>query len=185
MVHNNVRALNIGAEEDEEVFDVDLLVEDNLTKTEKRVTKIPGVDIELPGSLTFGVSAKWRNYVASFVFVHYVNSLGYKLSYDQFDSVNVKIKGGEIHQGINLGNSIRLGIGVEQLILGLGVAFAETFREEIIDTRETPKIDDRNRFFIPFISLGGGFKLSSRFRLDYVINPLSSSFLRFSTSYRL
>ena len=35
MVHNNIRALNLDAGEDEEVLDVDILVEDNLTRTEK------------------------------------------------------------------------------------------------------------------------------------------------------
>jgi len=185
MIHNNIRALNIGAEEDEEVLDVDILVEDNLTKTEKRITEIPGIDIELPGSVTLGFSTKWDNYVASIVFIRYLNSLGYNLSYDQFDSLNVKVKGGDIHQGINLGSAFRVGIGVEQLILGLGIVFAETFREEVIDTREAPKIDDNDKFFIPFLSLGGGFRFSSRLRFDYIINPFNSSFLRFSTSYRL
>lgn len=191
MIHNNIRALNLGADEDEEVFDIDKLVEDNLTKTEKRVTKIPGIDIEFPGSVALGFSMKWDHFLASFVYVKYFKSLGYKLSYDQFDSVHVKIKGVDLHQGINLSNAFRLGIGVEQLILGLGVVFAETFREEIneeiIDTRvdTTMKIDKKHKFFIPFISLGGGFRLSSRLRLDYVISPYNSSFLRFSTSYSL
>ncbi|MFQ5707432.1 MAG: hypothetical protein ACE5HO_08305 [bacterium] len=185
MVHNNIRALNLGAGEDEEVFDIDVLVEDNLTKTEKRITKVPGMEFELPGSLSLGFSTRWQNYLASLVYVKHFDHAGYKLAYEQFDSLNVKIKGGNVHQGVNLGSTFRLGIGVEQLILGLGVVFGETFDKEVVDSKAEPKIGANKKFLIPLFSLGGGFKISSRFRLDYIVSPYYSSFLRFSTSYRL
>lgn len=185
MVHNTIRALNLGAEGDEEVFDVDILVEDNLTKTVKRVTRVPGVDFEIPGSLSLGFTTRWDNYLASVVYIKYFEPLAYRLSYDQFDSVGVPLKGGEIHQGIDLGSAFRLGIGVEPLILGLGVVFGETFRTELVEFRTKTETADRSRIFLPFFSLGGGVKLGPRFRLDYVLNFYNSSFLRFSTSYRL
>jgi len=185
MVHNSIRALNLDAEGSEEVFLEDLLVEDNLTKTVKRITKVPGVDLEIPGSLSLGFSARWSNYVASAVYTQYFDHLAYRLSYDQFDSLNVPVRGGQIHQGIDLGKSFRIGIGVEPLILGLGIAFAESFRTELVDFRTKTEIADRNSLFFPFFSLGGGVKIGSRFRLDYVLDLYNSSFLRFSTSYRL
>ncbi len=185
MVHNEIRALNLKAEEDEDVIDSDIFLEDNLTKTQKRKTEVSGMDIEVHGSVALGFSAKWANYVASVVYVKYFDQLGYKLSYDQFDSFGVNIKGGDIHQGIDLGSAYRLGIGVEQLILGLGVVFGQTFRKTVIDSREEPEIGKRKRLFLPFFSLGGGVNLGSRFRLDYILSLNNSSFLRFSTSYRL
>ncbi|MFQ6116190.1 MAG: hypothetical protein ACE5NG_19175, partial [bacterium] len=174
MVHNNIRALNLGAGQDEDVLDV-----------EKRITQVPGIKFELPGSIALGVSTRWDHYLASAVYIKYFDHIGYKLSYDQFDSVNVKIKGGDIHQGINLGSAFRVGIGVQQLMLGLGVVFGETFKEEITDPGTEPEIAEEEKIFLPIFSLGGGFRLGSRFRLDYVISPYNSSFLRFSTSYRL
>jgi hypothetical protein len=185
MVHNTIRALNLGAEGEEEVFDVDVLVEDNLTKTVKRVTHVPGIDFEVPGSFALGFSSRWSNYVASIVYTRYFDHLGYRLSYDQFDSVSVALKGGEIHQGIDFSNALRLGIGVEPLILGLGVVFGETFRTERVEFRTKTEVADGNKLFLPFFSLGGGVKFGPRFRLDYVLNLYNSSFLRFSTSYRL
>ncbi len=185
MVHNTIRALNLGAEGDEEVFDVDVLVEDNLTKTVKRITKVPGIDFEFPGSLSLGFSARWDHYLASVVYINYLDHLAYRLRYDQFDSLNVPLKAGEIHQGIDLKSAIRLGIGVEPLILGLGVVFGETFRTEQVEFRTKTEVADRHNRFLPFFSLGGGVKLGPKFRLDYVLNLYNSSFLRFSTSYRL
>jgi hypothetical protein len=185
MIHNNIRALNLGAEGDEEVFNVDILVEDNLTKTEKRITRVPGIEFEMPGSVALGFSTRWDHFLASVVYTKYFDHLGYKLSYDQFDSVNVKIKGGDIHQGISLGSAFRVGIGVEQLILGVGVVFGETFKEELKDSNPEPEVSEKNQIFLPIFSLGGGFRLGSRFRLDYVVSPYNSSFLRVSTSYRL
>ncbi|MFQ5602979.1 MAG: hypothetical protein ACE5HS_06890 [bacterium] len=185
MVHNDIRALNLGAGEDEDVIDADIFLEDNLTKTQKRITKINGIDIEIPGSATFGFSAKWDNYVASIVYTSYFSQLGYKFSYQQFDSLNVKFKEGDIHQGIDLGSAVRLGIGVKPLILGLGVLFAKSFREENIEIGANPTIADKKNIFIPFFSLGGGIKIGPRFNFDYILNFYNSSFLRFSTSYRL
>jgi len=89
---------------------------------------------------------------------------------------------------MNLKSSFHLGIGVEQLILGLGVLFGEIFRESfsLKQSEAEAKISKSNSsFFIPFFSLGGGIDISSRFRLDYVLNFYKSSFLRFSTTYRL
>ncbi|RMD95571.1 MAG: hypothetical protein D6813_00110, partial [Calditrichaeota bacterium] len=185
MIHNQVRALNLGAGENEEVLDVDVLLEDNLTRTVKKITRVPGIDIKLPGQASVGVSSRWKNYVASIVFTRYFHDLGYHLTYEQFDSLNVLIKGGEINQGIRLKNAIKLGIGVEQLILGLGVIFGETFRQETVLGRTEPKEDKPTTFFVPLFSLGGGFKFKSRLRFDYVVSPYHSSFFRFSTSYQL
>ncbi|RMF57613.1 MAG: hypothetical protein D6743_18680 [Calditrichaeota bacterium] len=185
MVYNKIRALNLGAGEDEEVFDVDILVEDNLTKTEKRTVKVPGMDIEVPGSFSVGFSAGWSNYVTSAVYTRYFDHLAYRLAYQQFDSLDIFIEGGDIHQGVDFKNAFRLGIGVEQLILGLGVVFGETFRVENKDLDPTPDIADRKTFFLPFFSLGGGVNLSPSLRLDYIFSPYNSSFIRFSTTYRM
>ncbi len=188
MVHNNIRALNLDAEDDEEVLDVDILVEDNLTKTKKLTTQIPGMDLQVPGSLSLGYSMFWDHYLTSFVFTKYWGDLGYEFSYDQHDTLGLKTREGTIHQGMNLKSSFRLGIGVEPLILGLGVLFGETFRESfsLKPSQTEPKISkDNSNFFIPFFSLGGGIDISSSFRLDYVLNFYKSSFLRFSTTYRL
>lgn len=184
MVHNNIRALNLDADEDEEVLDVDILVDDNLTKTEKKITRVPGIDLEVPGSFALGFSSRWDNYLASVVYTKYFDDLGYRFSYEQFDSLNVRTKSGEIHQGISPGSAFRIGIGVEELILGSGIVFAETFKAEIIDN-EPPEISDKDKVFLPFFSLGGGVKLSSHFRLDYVLTLYNSSFFRFSTTYNL
>lgn len=196
MIHNSIRALNLGAEGDEEVFDIDKLVEDNLTKTKKIITKVPGIDFEVPGSLALGFSTRWQNYVASLTFTQYLDHVGYRVSYEQFDSLNVKTDAGKLHQGVDLGRAFRAGIGVEQLILGVGVLFAHTFREEVKEVivpeggaepedGEPFKVDvsDKHKFVIPFFSLGGGFRVTSRFRLDYFASLYNSSFLRFTTSY--
>ena len=188
MIHNNINALNLNAGCHEEVLDVDTLVADNLTKTTKLVTQIPGMDILVPGFLSLGFSAKWDHYLASIVYTKYFGDLGYGFSYNQFDSLGVKTREGTIQQGLNLKSAFRLGIGVEQLILGLGVLFGEIFRENFsLKQSETePKISkDNSNFFIPFFSLGGGIDVSSRLRLDYVLNFYKSSFLRFSTTYNL
>ncbi|MFQ5638885.1 MAG: hypothetical protein ACE5IR_12930 [bacterium] len=182
MVHNEIRALDLRAGENEEVFDIDILVEDNLTKTKKINTRIPGIDIEMPGSATFGLSARWdKNYVASLVYAKYFDHLAYRMQYSQFDSLNNPEEFGEIHQGIELGSSYRIGIGVEPLIIGLGLVLGDTFSETTTNG-DAPKIS-RNRIFVPVFSLGGGVKIGPRFRLDYVLSLLNSSFLRFSTSY--
>ncbi|MFQ5674269.1 MAG: hypothetical protein ACE5G1_00100 [bacterium] len=188
MVHNTIRALNLNAEGDEEVLDVDILVEDNLTKTKKIVTRVPGMDLQAPGSLALGFSTNWQNYFASFTYTTYFDKLGYRFSFEEVDSLGQNIKSGEVRQGIDLGNSFRIGIGVEQLILGLGVLFAETFEKTttIKPSQNGPKISTKgSRFFLPFFSLGGGVDVSSSFRLDYVFNFFKSSFLRFSTTYKL
>lgn len=185
MVHNNIRALNLGAGADEDVFDVDVLVEDNLTRTQKRITSVPGFKIEVPGQVALGFSARWDNYVASAVFIQYFDDLGYEFSFVQRDSLGQILESGRIHQGIALRNAFRFGIGVEQLILGLGVVFAETFNEKFDMDSLDPKDESRDKLFFPFISLGGGVQIGGRFRLDYSVSPYNSSFLRFSTSYRL
>ncbi len=185
MIHNDIRALNLNAGPDEDILDVDILVEDNLTKTEKKITAVPGIDLSLPGSLALGFSSRWSNYVASAVFTRYFDELSYRFNYQRFDSLGTRTDGGEIHQGIEFSNALRIGIGVEPLILGLGIVFAETFKVTIEDDELEPDVSERNRFFLPFFSLGGGVNLNSRFRLDYVATPFNSSFLRFSTTYRL
>jgi len=188
MVHNNIRALNLDAAEDEEVFDVDILVEDNLTKTEKLTTQIPGMDLQVPGFLSLGYSMFWDHYLTSFVFTKYFGELGYEFSYDQFDSLGVKTRDGTIQQRMNLKSAFRLGVGVEQLILGLGILFGETYEEHIYlrQSENEPNIsNDTSNFFAPFFSLGGGIDISSSFRLDYVLNVYQSSFFRFSTTYHL
>ncbi len=183
MVHNSIRALNLGAEGDEEVFDVDKLVEDNLTKTEKKITQVPGVRLEGAGQFSAGFSAHWQNYVASFVYSRYFDNLGYQLTYQQFDSLGQEIEEGEIHQGLRLENAFRLGIGVEQLTLGLGVLLGESFKTTLEDGEL--EISEPDRVFFPFFSLGGGVRLSTHFHLDYVVSLYNSSFFRFSTTYRL
>lgn len=191
MVHNNIRALNLGAGQDEEVFDVDTLVEDNLTKTEKRITRVPGIDFEIPGSVALGGSMRWEHYLASLVYTYHFNNLGFKLSFEQFDSVGVKIEAGGLHQGLQLSHALRLGIGVEQLMLGLGLLMGETFRVEISENIEDPEtppevtVGEKSTFILPLFSIGGGIRLTSRLRLNYAARLFSSSFLRFSTSYRL
>ncbi len=181
MVHNDIRALNLNAGENEEVFDVDALVEDNLTKTQKIITRVPGIEFEMPGLAAVGFSARWgSNYVGSFVFTNYFNELAYRLNYTQFDSLNIPIKSGGIRQGIRLKNAYRLGIGVEPLILALGFVSAETFRETFGDDARVTIT--RSRFFIPMFSLGGSITFG-HFRLDYIASFTHSSFLRFSTSY--
>ncbi|NIR52660.1 hypothetical protein GWO43_29070 [candidate division KSB1 bacterium] len=193
MIHNRIRALNLGAACNEESLDPDILLEDDLTKTQRRETSVSGLDIEVPGQLALGFSTRWSNYVASLVFARYFDDLAYSLSYEQeFEEVDSlgqtqqKAERGDIHQGINLGTTVRLGIGVEQLMVGLGVVLAETFREENLNTAgEEPDISDRDKLLLPYFSLGGGVNISSRFRLDYVVNLYNSSFLRFSTSYIL
>ncbi len=190
MVHNNIRALNLGAGENEDVLDVDVLVEDNLTKTEKVRTEVPGMQIDAPGLLSLGFSARWgANYVASAVYTHYFSKLAYNFAYTQFDSLGGRKETGAIRQGLRLKTAYRIGIGVEPLILGLGVTFAETFREirtverddlgnDVVDL-DTGGAD----FFIPIFSLGGTFHVGRHFRFDYVASLLNSSFFRFSTSY--
>ncbi len=184
MIHNNIRALNLDAGEDEEVFDVDILVEDNLTRTDKRVTQTPGMELESPGLITAGFSAKWQNYVASAVLTRYFDNLGYRFNYEQFDSLGVRTTSGKVHQGIKLGSAFRFGIGVKQLILGGGVLFGESFKTTL-KNNEVPEISKPGDILLPFFSLGGGFKMSSHFRFDYVVSLYSSSFFRFSTSYHL
>jgi len=184
IIYNNIRALNLDAGEDEDILDADILVEDRLTKTEKKITKTPGIDIETPGSFAFGFSAKWDNYLASAVYTKYFDHLGYKFSYQQFDSLGNPTNGGSIHQGIDFGNSFRLGIGVEQLILGLGVVFGETFRQTIKNDEE-PNVSKKGKFFLPFFSLGGGVKVSSSVRFDYVLSLYNSSFFRISSTFLL
>jgi len=184
MTHNNIRALNLNAEGDEEVFDVGKLVEDNLTQTEKKVTRIPGIDLELPGSVTLGFSAEWSHFLASATYTGYFDNLAYRFSHEQFDSLMTKTDGGEVHQGLKLGSAFRFAIGVEQLLVGGGVLFLETFKETRHDDRLELDISKRDNLFVPFFSLGGGVDMGSRFRLDYVATLFSSSFLRFSTSYR-
>ncbi|MFQ5650983.1 MAG: hypothetical protein ACE5IY_13660 [bacterium] len=184
MIHNSIRALDLNAEGDEEVLDVDILVEDNLTKTEKKITQASGFELQGPGSLTMGFSAGWGNYVASFVYSKYFDNLGYRFRYEQFDSLLVQTKEGEIHQGMKLASSFRLGIGVEQLILGLGLLFGETFKSTI-ENQKQPTLSKPDDFLLPFFSLGGGIKFSSHLRVDYVLSLYNSSFFRFSTTYRL
>lgn len=184
MVHNSIRALNLGAEGDEEVFDVDVLVEDNLTKTQKEITEIPGAVLSSAGKVALGFSSHWSNYLASAVYTHYFDEMSYRFAYEQFDSLHVKTEEGTIRQGIRPQNGIRIGIGVEPLILGLGLLTGETFKVTTEDEKD-PKISDPDRFFLPFFSLGGGVRLSRHLRFDYVLSLYSSSFLRFSTTYRL
>ncbi|MCH9007325.1 hypothetical protein IIA29_04840, partial [candidate division KSB1 bacterium] len=184
MIHNNIRALNLNADEDEEVFDIDVLVEDNLTKTEKKITEVPGLRLEMPGSVSIGFSSKWnRKYRVSLVLIKYIENLSYRFTYRQFDSLLVQTKSGEVFQGLNLGNSVRLGGGIEQFMIGVGAVFAESF-SQIVENGELTT-DTRNSLFLPFISLGGGVDLGSKFRLDYVLSLNASSFFRFSTTYRL
>ncbi|MFQ5754270.1 MAG: hypothetical protein ACE5HI_19965, partial [bacterium] len=78
MLHNTIRALNLGAEEGENVIDEDIFLEDNLTRTQKRITRVPGIDLEIPGSAAIGFSARWDNYLASFVYTRYLDRLGYR-----------------------------------------------------------------------------------------------------------
>jgi len=185
VIYNSIRALNLDASEDEDVLDVDVLVEDNLTKTEKNIVRTQGVDIEMPGSAAFGFSAKWDNYLASVVYTKYFDHMGYTFRYEKLDSLGMKKDGGRIHQGIDFGHALRLGIGVEQLILGLGFLTAKTFREEIQDDESEPDISEPNKFFIPFFSLGGGVRINSSIRLDYVLSLYNSAFFRFSTTFLL
>lgn len=184
MIYNNIRALNLNAGEDEEVFDIDVLVEDNLTKTEKKITEVPGLNLEFPGSVSVGFSSKWnRKYQVSFVLIKYLENLSYRFNYQQFDSLLTVTKSGEIFQGVDLGTSIRMGGGIEQLTIGVGAVFAESF-SKVMENGELTT-DTRDSLLLPFISLGGGVDLSSNFRLDYVVSLYESSFLRFSTTYRL
>jgi hypothetical protein len=183
MVHNNVRAFNLGAGPGEDVLDVEKLVEDNLTKTEKRITSVSDFALNVPGQAALGFSAKWANYVGSIVLIQYFGNLGFEFSHVQTDSLGEVLDSGRLHQGLDLGTAIRVGIGVEPLILGLGVLFSETFNREY-DAGKLKK-NTRDNLFIPFVSLGGGIQIGSRFRLDYTVSPYNSSFLRFSTSYKL
>lgn len=185
IIYNGIRALNLDAAEDEDVLDVDVLVEDNLTKTEKNRVITRGLDIEMPGSVALGFSAKWDNYLASVVYTKYFDHLGYTFRYERFDSLGMKKDGGRIHQGVEFGNALRIGIGVEQLILGLGLLTGKTFREEIQDDEVEPDISEPNSFFVPFFSLGGGVKINSSIRLDYVLSLYNSAFFRFSTTFLL
>lgn len=191
MVHNNIRALNLNPDCDEEVFNIDTLVVDNLTKTQRRETSISGLDLQVPGHLSLGFSTEWDNFLASVVYTRYFDHLGYQLAYTQtyaeVDTSGPKIsEHGDIHQGVDLGSAFRLGIGVEQLIIGVGFVLGKTFREENMNAPgKTPDIAEKNGFFLPFFSLGGGVDVGAHFRLDYAFSLYNSSFLRFSTTYRL
>lgn len=184
MVHNNIRALDLSASSDEEVFDVDKLVEDNLTKTEKKVTKVNGIELQLAGSLALGFSSRWDNYVVSAVYTRYIDNLGYDFSYQQFDSLDVEEKTGRVQQGVAFGNGFRVGFGVRPMMLGLGFITGETFSSTIEDSGSHP-VKESNNIILPFFSLGGGIRVSSHFDVDYVLSLYNSSFFRFSTTYRL
>jgi len=186
MVHNNIRALNLDPDCGDEAFNVDTLVVDNLTKTQRRETSVPGLDIEIPGQFAVGFSTKWHHYVASAVYIKYLDNLSYRFSYTQVISGRPQSKRGDRYEGIALGSAFRLGIGVEPLMVGVGAVLAETFQEKNTNTQGvTPDISERKTILLPFFTLGGGVKFGPRFRLDYVLNLYESSFLRFSTSYRL
>ncbi len=184
MVHNNIRALDLGAGADEEVFDVDKLVEDNLTQTEKKVTAVQNMNLELPGSLALGFSARWSNYVASAVYTKYFDHLGYRLSYQQFDSLGVELKNGETHQGVDFQHALRLGFGVRPFMLGVGALMVETFDEKTTNGEIDSDVSERQQLLVPFLSLGGGLKFSSHFSVDYVLSLYNSSFFRITTTYR-
>lgn len=185
MVYNNIRALNFDAGDDEEVFDVDILVEDNLTKTEKKVIEVPSMKLESVGLFSLGVSSRWSHYIASATYTKFIDNFAYKLTYQQFDSLMVEEESGSIYQGVHLNSSLRVGIGVKALILGTGFVFGHTFKETTDNDDPAPKISGKNNFLLPFFSLGGAMHIGSNFRIDYVLGLYSSSFFRFSTTYNL
>ena len=185
MIYNNIAALDLGADDNEEVFDVDKLVEDNLTKTEKQAFGLQNLNLKTPGNIAVGFSARWDNYLASLVYTKYFSALGYGLNYEKRDSLNVVTDAGSITQGVNFKSAIRLGIGVKPMMLGLGFISGKTFSQKIIAGESKPEVDDKGNLFLPMLSLGGSIKLTSHFQFDYVASLYNSSFFRFSTTYRL
>ncbi len=183
MVHNSIRALNLDAGGDEEVLDVDILVEDNLTKTEKKVTAVPSVKFESVGLISLGFSSSWSNYIASATYTKYFNNFAYRLTYQQSDSLMVEEESGSIYQGAHLNSSLRVGIGIKKLILGTGFLLGNTFKETIDGDDSEPKVSNKDTFLLPFFSLGGAMNIGSNFTIDYILGLYSSSFLRFSTTY--
>ena len=97
----------------------------------------------------------------------------------------VKERSGSVYQGAHLNSSLRVGIGFKEFIIGTGFIFGNTFKETTRNSDPDPKIAERDDFLLPFFSLGGGIRIGSNLKVDYVLGLYTSSFFRFSTTYSL
>ncbi|HID95321.1 MAG TPA: hypothetical protein EYP53_04595 [Candidatus Latescibacteria bacterium] len=191
--HNTLDALNLEAEEGEDILDTSKLILSQLTRTKNATTTSDYLHINLPRSYNLGAAF----HAGSFAFVLNYSQYSGELSFDyrcetkeaitpppsaasRDDSVVVLHRA--YSEGLRLKNGIRMGLDLRYLRFGGGVIFADEVSSGFKDKEGNPR-EPVTDLPLPFFSMAMTIPIGDNLRIGTVLVALPLMALRTSVDY--
>ena len=190
--YSSLDALNLGAEEDEEVLDTDKLILSQLTRTKNTTYTSEYMRLNLPRSFTLGTNLRAGFFTLALNFSQYSGelSLDYKCKEERAitpppsaasrdDSLATTYRA--YSEGFKPKNSLRLGMDFRVFRLGGGLIFGDEvcsgFKKD-----DEPR-EPRTGIILPFFSTGFTIPLGKNLKIGTVLVALPLTVLRISVDY--